>query len=462
MSTMTIALTNQAMAAPAAKTGSQKPVWNGKKAYTYLEDMNTAGIQYGKEAAAYYSSLISKRGEDGAISKEELMSQLKELFPEYTFTNHEPKDVQQGKHYLYIDENNLKRMQEDSNYRAKVYGLMDRELTTGKEYTMTYSDGRKVTSHITGSIFSLADTNKKYAGEDGIPYRGSGSSDHPFSSSNSHPQMRSMTFAHEVMNAGKGNGNQRSKKTNNKTLVTRLYEERLKKKKERVKQEKKQAEKESQKKAEEERLEKRQEERNHEALAAQEQMMAQSPYKSVSDVQRAYQVGNNSIRQLQDSLSAQYEAYSKGMVQISKSFLRSCLSDEEKMGKLHEMLQSVDSMYENAKNGGIKGFLGMKAKINSEGELETETYGGSVAVNEMKRAAQIANSKTMADIKMVMNLLAEDMEDCKRGLRQGLCDEEEVNKVKRLIEKAEKRQMEIEANGSSPMGKEELTINVLL
>lgn len=45
MSTMTIALTNQAMAAPAAKTGSQKPVWNGKKAYTYLEDMNTAGIQ---------------------------------------------------------------------------------------------------------------------------------------------------------------------------------------------------------------------------------------------------------------------------------------------------------------------------------------------------------------------------------------------------------------------------------
>lgn len=225
---------------------------------------------------------------------------------------------------------------------------------------------------------------------------------------------------------------------------------------------KKQAEKESQKKAEEERLEKRQEEKNHEALAAQEQMMAQSQYKSVSDVQRAYQVGNNSIRQLQDSLFAQYEAYSKGMVQISKSFLRSCLSSEEKMEKLHEMLQNVDSMYENAKNGGIKGFLGMKAKINSEGELETETYGGSVAVNEMKRAAQIANSKTMADIKMVMNLLAEDMEDCKRGLRQGLCDEEEVNKVRRLIEKAEKRQMEIEANGSSPMGKEELTINVLL
>lgn len=322
MSTMTIALNNQMMAASAAKTGVQKPVWNGRKSYTYLEDMNTAGIQYGKEATAYYSSLISKRGEEGAISREELLNQLEELFPEYTLTNHEPKNVQQGKHFLYIDEKNFKRMQEDSNYRAKVYGLMDRELTTGKEYTLSYSDGRKVTAHITGSIFSLADSNRKFAGEDGIPYRGSGISDHSVSSSKSHPQMRSMSFAQEVMNAGNGNRNQRSGKANNKTLVTRLYEERLKKKRERMKQEEKRAEKEEEKKAQEERLQKKQEEKNKEAIAAQEQMLAQSQYKSVSDVQRAYQTGNHSIRQLQDSLFAQYEAYSKGMVQISKSFLR--------------------------------------------------------------------------------------------------------------------------------------------
>lgn len=458
MSTMSIVLANQVMATPSAKADGQKPVWNGKKAYTYLEDMNAAGIRYGKEATAYYSSLISKRDEEGAISREELMKQLKEFFPEYTLTNHEPKNVQQGKHFLYIDEKNLKRMQEDSDYRAKVYGLMDRELTTGKEYTLTYSDGRKVTAHITGSIFSLAESNRKYAGEDGIPYRGSCSSDHSVSTSASHPQMRSMAFAQEVMNAGKKNSNKRNNKTNNKTLATRLQEERLKKKKARIKQEKKKAEKE----AEEKRLEQRQEEKKQEALAAQEQMMAQAAYRSVSDVQRAYRAGNNSLHQLQESLSEQYEAYSKGMVHISKSFLRACLSDEEKMGKLHEMLQSVDSMYENAKNGGVKGFLGMSAKINSEGELETETYGGSVAVNETKRAAQIANSKTIADIKMVMNLLAQDLEDCKSGLQKGLCDEEEVRKVERLMEKAEKRQQEIAANGSESMDKDELTINVLL
>ena len=458
MSTMTIALTNQATVASTAKSGAQKPVWNGKKAYTYLEDANASGIQYGKESTKYYSSLISQRGEEGAISKEQLLNELKELFPEYTLTDHEPKDVRQGKHYLYIDESNLKRMQEDSDYRAKVYGLMDRELTTGKEYTLTYSDGRKVTSHITGSIFSLANTNKKYAGEDGIPYRGSCTSDHSFSSSASHPQMRSMSFANEVMNAGKGKGNKSSNKTKSKTLVTKLYEQRLKKKKERIKQEKKKAQKEEQEK----RLEQRQEEKRQDALEAQEQMMAQSQYKSVSDVQRAYQTGTHSLHQLEESLSSQYEAYSKGMVNISKTFLRACLSDEEKMGKLHEMLKSVDDMYEDAKNGGIKGFLGMSAKINAEGELETETYGGSVAVNETKRLAQIANSKTVTDIKVVMNLLAKDLDDCKSGLRQGLCDEEEVNKVKRLIEKAQKRQMEIQAGDSGSDDEENLTINLLM
>lgn len=134
------------------KTKSQleKPTWDGKKAYKYIEDSNEAGLEYGAKATKYYTS---KTAEDGEMSIEDLKKQIKYWFPEYTLTTAEPKDVVKGKHYLYIDDSQLKKMASDATYRAKVYGLMDREHTTGKEYTMTYSDGVNKTMHITGSIF---------------------------------------------------------------------------------------------------------------------------------------------------------------------------------------------------------------------------------------------------------------------------------------------------------------------
>lgn len=165
--------------------------------------MNQGFQNYKKQAVSYYSSLISQQEGDGTMSVEDLKKQIEDWFPEYTLTDSEPSKVVTGKFYLYIDKSQLEKMAFDPAYRAKVYGLMDSELQGKNGYTLQYSDGRNVTSHLTGSIFSLCEANRKYAGADGIPYRGSCTSDHPFSSSNSHAQVRSMSFLYDHIDPAK-------------------------------------------------------------------------------------------------------------------------------------------------------------------------------------------------------------------------------------------------------------------
>ena len=245
------------------ETAAEKPVWDGKKSYTYLEDMNQAGLDYGVKAAKYYAS---KTAADGEMTVEELKKQIGEWFSDYTLTDREPKDVVQGKHYLYIDDSQLNKMAKDASYRAKVYGLMDREMATGKEYTLRYSDGKDVTAHITGSIFSLSEKNKKYAGADGIPYLGSGSSDHSWSSSDSHLQVRNMSFLYDNLDPAKS-------ARKNRTNAAKTQAEQLAKKRAEKKQESKKAEKKKAKKAEEERVEKNREKKKTEAEERLQKLM---------------------------------------------------------------------------------------------------------------------------------------------------------------------------------------------
>ena len=179
---------------------ASKPIWNGKRLFTYLEDMNQAGLDYGTQATKYYSS---KTVSDGEMSVEDLKKQIGKMFSEYTLTDHEPQNVVTGKHYLYIDSSQLQKMAKDAAYRGKVYGLMDREMETGREYTLTYSDGRNKTSHVTGSVFSLCEKNRKYACADGIPYLGSCNTDAGWSTSDSHIQVRNMSFLYDNLDPAK-------------------------------------------------------------------------------------------------------------------------------------------------------------------------------------------------------------------------------------------------------------------
>ncbi|MDE6714375.1 MAG: hypothetical protein K2K20_11630, partial [Lachnospiraceae bacterium] len=155
----------------------------------------------------------------------------------------EPSKVVPGKFYLYIDQSQLQKMASDPEYRAKVYGLMDSELQGKKGYTLQYSDGRNVTSHTTGSIFSLCEANQKFAGADGIPYRGSCTSDHPVSSSNSHAQVRSMSFLYDHIDPAKSAAKER------KAAAVKAAEKSAKKRSEKKQAAKKMEEKEANEKA---------------------------------------------------------------------------------------------------------------------------------------------------------------------------------------------------------------------
>lgn len=236
------------------KVASGKPVWNPNKVYKYLEDMNEGFQSYKKQAVSYYSSVISKQDGDGTMSVDELKEQINKWFPEYTLTDSEPSKVVAGKFYLYIDDKQLKKMASDPGYRAKVYGLMDCELQGKKGYTLQYSDGRNVTSHLTGSIFSLAEKNRRYAGADGIPYLGSCTSDTPFSSSRSHAQVRSMSFLYDNMDPAKSAARDR------KAAATKAVQKAARKKA----AQKKAVQKKAAKKAEKQRLEKKRKEKREE------------------------------------------------------------------------------------------------------------------------------------------------------------------------------------------------------
>ncbi len=69
----------------------------------------------------------------------------------------------------------------------------------------------------------------------------------------------------------------------------------------------------------------------------------------------------------------------------------------------------------------------------------SEKQGGKVAVNEGKRARQIAAAKTQDQVRQVIALLKKDLSDCKAGLEKGWCDESEIAKVEALMNKAEAR-----------------------
>lgn len=83
----------------------------------------------------------------------------------------------------------------------------------------------------------------------------------------------------------------------------------------------------------------------------------------------------------------------------------------------------------------------------AQANTTTETHGGAVAFNEGKRARQLAAAKTVENIQTVMSILQTDLVDCQAGLESGMCDENEVNKVKAMIAKAQQRLSEVSASG---------------
>lgn len=153
-------------------------------------------------------------------------------------------------------------------------------------------------------------------------------------------------------------------------------------------------------------------------------------------------------------LKRNYKTVAKGMTQISGSYLNKCLKDPNELEKLFENLEAADKMAEDNEEN-LEGYQGMQIKIDENGEMTSETYGGKVAVNEGKRLRQIAAAKNPAQIQMVLSMLNKDMSDVKKGREMNMCDDDEIAKVEALIQQAQQRSMQIQAENNGSEAKKE-------
>lgn len=149
----------------------------------------------------------------------------------------------------------------------------------------------------------------------------------------------------------------------------------------------------------------------------------------------------SNTNELVKHLQKNYSVVKNGAASISKNFLKSCLNDEEKQKKLFEKLDAADEIYKNAeKNENVR------VKIDSEGNLTVESSKTTVTFNESKRARQLSAAQTVEDVQSLLNLLQIDLQQCEDGLNKNFCDEEEVKKVKAMIERAEKKLNDVKKN----------------
>ena len=87
-------------------------------------------------------------------------------------------------------------------------------------------------------------------------------------------------------------------------------------------------------------------------------------------------------------------------------------------------------------------------EISDEGlaalNADKEKVSGTVAFNAEKRARQLAAATSKSQVRAILNLLQTDLAQCEEGLKNQMCDAEEVEKVQKMIEQAEKRLSEVD------------------
>ena len=149
----------------------------------------------------------------------------------------------------------------------------------------------------------------------------------------------------------------------------------------------------------------------------------------------------NSVNDYIKNLHKKYSIVKNGSANISKKYLEKCMKDEDEQKKFLENLEVAEKIYKNAeKNENVR------VKIDSKGEMTIESSKTTVTFNESKRARQLAAAKNVEDVQNLLNLLQTDLKECEEGLRNNFCDEAEVEKVKKMIERANQRMNEVRKN----------------
>ena len=155
-----------------------------------------------------------------------------------------------------------------------------------------------------------------------------------------------------------------------------------------------------------------------------------------------------SVNEFMQTLREKFSSLKNGVTTISNKYLRECLNDEEKQKELFDKLQTADDALENAKKI-LPGLQSINIKIDDKGNMKIESSGGKVVFNESKRARQLAAAQSQDDVQALLNILQIDLDECEEGLKKNMCDESEVEKVKKMIERAKQRMNEVERNNSA-------------
>ena len=145
-----------------------------------------------------------------------------------------------------------------------------------------------------------------------------------------------------------------------------------------------------------------------------------------------------------------------------KQRLAGRLPDKElaKRQKLAEDIKSAND-YLKSREGEI-GFQGGSVSVDKDGNITITSAKATVTFNESKRATQLAAVKSIADLQKLMKILQDDLDDCKAGLQNNMCDEAEVKKVQKMIERAQSRMNELAALDSKETEKGNVSIDLLI
>ena len=155
-----------------------------------------------------------------------------------------------------------------------------------------------------------------------------------------------------------------------------------------------------------------------------------------------------------------YNVVKMGMTNISSQYLRACVQDEDKLKSLFENLSAADSAYKERQ--GEIGFQGMKVTIDENGEVTMESSKSTVTINEEKRRRQIAAAATQGDLKAIMTLLEQDLQEVEDGLKQNMCDAAEVEKAKKLLEEAKQKMASLPNRAPTPAEQSRMSVNMLI
>ncbi|MCI9421980.1 MAG: DUF3879 family protein [Dorea sp.] len=176
-------------------------------------------------------------------------------------------------------------------------------------------------------------------------------------------------------------------------------------------------------------------------------------------------------REVSGAIKEKLPGWSAGQ-EVPKDILDEIFADEKITSLMTEDIKEVlngSALQVNEKQQPREDqlFIGQEnidgVKEENDQEEDSEKRSGRVAFNQGKRARQLASAKNASQVQMVIGLLKKDLSDCENGVANNMCDENEVAKVKAMLQKAMERLSEV-ANVSEEeqKGGDSFLINMLM